>query len=236
MAPMATTLPAAVKLSACSRYHNSAKWTLARRWDSSQVDAASAAAPGPGKYIPSLSDRPRCPAFGFGSTARFKDASKPSPGPGSHAPVNPKSTISLKSSFSKSERMEKTKQSLGPEPGAYMNATNSNAFAMNKGRSMAGRHYPKKEVTPGPGAYMPQPKIAQKGGIAKIDSGPPRDPFRGKLKTPGPGKYESHVDFGRPCPMASVRSCPAFSMQSSRRPEPRADIGGPVLTYYSSIG
>jgi hypothetical protein len=71
---------------------------------------------------------------------------------------------------------------------------------------------------------------------ACLGSGPDRDPFKGKKPTPGPGTYNQHRLDQLGGQATITRSCPSFSMQSTRRPHPRTDAtAGPVLTTYSSF-
>jgi len=222
-----------VKISASSKYSQSAKYTFGPRLEARKIDES----PGPGKYIPADHHRARQPNFSFGTVAKFKDhsASK-APGPGSYTPDDPILKRVQQSPFSSSDRLPKRREKFGPEPGDYLNGRNSSTISTSRGWSWAGRHHSKKFTTPGPGAYMPtHNSVVQKDRTAVIDSGPSRDPFSSGSFSPGPGKYNSSVEFGRQ--NSTTRSCPNFSMQSTRRAEPRKDASvGPVLNAYSSFG
>mmetsp|Transcript_29125 Transcript_29125/g.76285 ORF Transcript_29125/g.76285 Transcript_29125/m.76285 type:complete len:233 (+) Transcript_29125:164-862(+) len=222
-----------VKISASSKYGHSAKFTFGPRLEARKIDES----PGPGKYVPADHHRKRHPDFSFGTVAKFKDNSLSKvPGPGSYTPDNPVLKRVPQAPFGSADRLPKRKERFGPEPGAYINSRNSSTISTRRGWSWGGRHHSSTFITPGPGSYMPQPHaFAQRDRTALIDSGPSRDPFSTSAFSPGPGKYNSSMEFGRQ--NSTTRSCPSFSMQSTRRAEPRKDASvGPVLTSYSSFG
>jgi len=222
-----------VKISASSKYGHSAKYTFGPRLEARKIDES----PGPGKYIPADHHRTRQANYSFGTVAKFKDAGpSKAPGPGSYTPDDPVLKRVQQAPFGSSDRLPKRRERVGPEPGDYLNGRNSSSISTSRGWSWGGRHQSKTWTTPGPGAYMPQINSqGQRDRTAVIDSGPSRDPFGSESFSPGPGKYSSSVEFGRQ--NSTTRSCPNFSMQSTRRAGPRKDTSvGPVLNSYSSFG
>jgi hypothetical protein len=222
-----------IKLSASSKYGHSAKYTFGPRLEARKIDAT----PAPGTYIPADHHRTRHPDFSFGTVAKFKDDRKSKvPGPGSYTPDDPVLKRVQQVPFGSSARLPKRREHVGPDPGHHLNSRNASAISTDRGFSWVGRHHSKKNTTPAPPPYMPQHNSnVQKDRTAVIDSGPSRDPFSGGAFSPGPGKYNSSVEFGKQ--HSSTRSCPSFSMQSTRRAEPRKDASlGPSLNSYSSFG
>lgn len=222
-----------VKLSASSKYGHSAKYTFGPRLEARKIDKT----PGPGQYIPADHHRARHPEFSVGTVARFKDNSVSKvPGPGSYTPDDPILRRVQQAPFTSSARLPKRRERVGPDPGKHLNGRNSSSISTDRGWTWGGRHDSKKITTPGPGAYMPQHNsIVQKDRTAVLDSGPSRDPFLSGAFSPGPGKYNSSVEFGKQ--HSTTRSCPNFSMQSTRRAETRKDVSmGPVMNQYSSFG
>lgn len=185
--------------------------------------------------MPRDDHRTRAANFSFGTTAKLRDfsAGVKVPGPGDYTPVDPNIAAQrAKSAFTtSSDRLPKRNVPKVPPPGQYQSTSSLSQTSWSWG----GRHGKKDFVGPGPGAYSPvRTQVARRERQALVESGPDRDPFKNRKITPGPGNYTTITDMGKQAP--TMRSCPNFSMQSTRRPYPTTDgPTGPVMTCHSGF-
>lgn len=181
--------------------------------------------PGPGTYVPSLSDKNQAPKYGFGSAVKTSKLNKDkvnTPGAGSYNPTTSQ-VLKKNANYGMGTGKRRPLSAANRNPGPGMYRPRSSFDGPKYG--MQGRKTAKdSQKVPGPGSYTPHETLTT-GAAPKYGMG--TSPKISKDKTtkrivPGPGAYRTQ---DRP---ASAKAAPSWGFGTDKRVKTKkTEVPGP---------
>jgi len=175
-------------------------------------DWRGSAAPGPGAYNATASNRTSSPNWRIGSATRSEDRRSNAPGPGAYNSPGKMSTTSPK--FTMGMKTSQSTDRYTPGPGAYDANGGRGYDVMAPSYSMAARtnNGGSKSFAPGPGAYDQTSRIQNNSSPNYRIGSAKRDGCGQTSATPGPGAYST-----RPQSAYNAHSGPKHGFGSEQR-------------------